>query len=568
MTYDFVYTKIAVESGNRMLNFIKRHKMYLFLLTLISIFVMLFVGFYTNKLGHDMGFHVTNIENLAAYLNPLKGKIVAPDIMPHIGQDLGYGLYLFYPSLPHLIYAYIYRFLSLFHIDILTSILFTNILFTIFSSWVLYLLSYTCYKNKHIAFITGVIFILFPYRLSCIFTRYALNESLLFLFVPLILLSLVYLKEKRYKSFFLCFCMGYIGMIYSHLVMSFYFTILLIPYLLFYRNEVFEKGSMKVCIKAILFVSIFVLPSIVSVVEHRNGKYLVFLDNYMTSVSLIEQNILNVSSYFVMNIDDWKVQHYIPIFVFVTACISLFYVYRKRDTFTLFLVVEIILIVWINSSLFPWRHLPFFFLMIQFPWRLHTFLVVYISLLSPLFMKYRKEKWQFYFIFMITLIITSYPLLFRMQNRKYEVDDMDSLKQYAVGNMGEYYPDEYYKMGKEYYESRILFHILDEKGRIIPMAENTFPNVTFEIKNPGNVEIELPRIYYKGYVLKKGNKIYPIRKSTYGLIEADVDSGIYTLTYQKTICKRMVIYIKYGFLLLFSLYFLLKKYSKVVFTLN
>ncbi len=545
-----------------MRNFIKEHKKNFLLLSFFSFFVMFFAGFYTNKLGHDMGFHVTNIENLKEYLDPLKGRFLAFDISPNIGNHLGYGLYLFYPSLPHLIYAYLYKFLSIFGIDILTSILITNIFLTISSSFLIYILSYKCYQNKKCALLSSFIFIIFPYRLSSIFIRYALNESLLFLFVPLILLSLFYLKEKKYKLFSICFCIGYIGSIYSHLVMSFYFTILLLPYICIYHKLIFQKESLKVLIASILFVGIVVFPSIISIIEHMDKEYLVYLENYMTSIELVKQNILSFSSYFLLDTNDWNIQFYIPAIVILFLIISFLYFKKERDSFLHFFLLEIIFI-FCMISLVPWEYFPKKMLLIQFPWRLQTYLLIYISLFAPYFLKRIHEAKQSYILFFIIMILCfgSYPLLYHIQNRQYEVVDREVLKQYGVGNLGEYYPNEYYTKGKEYYNKRKpeVINLTNDKA-LIENKKASFPNFAFRVTTNGfQTQIELPRIYYKGYVLKKKGKEYPITRSSYGLIECNVADGEYILVYQKSFLKRMSLYIKYGFLLVFFVFGMILK---------
>ena len=61
-------------------------------------------------------------------------------IMPVIGNNLGYGLYMFYPFLPHFIYALLTFFLSIFKISTIDSILIINVFISIISSIVLYFL--------------------------------------------------------------------------------------------------------------------------------------------------------------------------------------------------------------------------------------------------------------------------------------------------------------------------------------------------------------------------------------------------------------------------------------------
>lgn len=48
-----------------------------------------------------------------------------------------------------------------------------------------------------------------PYHLAQIFVRDSFSEMFILIAIPLIILGLLYLKEKRYKLFFLYFVGGY-----------------------------------------------------------------------------------------------------------------------------------------------------------------------------------------------------------------------------------------------------------------------------------------------------------------------------------------------------------------------
>lgn len=50
-----------------------------------------------------------------------------------------------------------------------------------------------------------------------------------------------------------------------------------------------------------------------------------------------------------------------------------------------------------------------------------------------------------------------------------------------------------------------------------------------------DARLELPRIYYKGYKLKKDQEKIPLKESENGFLETKINkSGIYELTYNKT----------------------------------
>lgn len=534
--------------------FVKEHKYFLGVLLVLSIAIMIYTGYHTNKLGHDMAFHVNNIENLASYLDFSKGHFLAPDISENIGGDLGYGLYLFYPSLPHLLYAYFYKFVSLFSMDIFTSILLFNTILTIVSTFLMYLLSYKLSGSKKVAFLTGLIFLLFPYRISNIFLRYALNESLLFVFIPLILLGLYEWKEGHFKSFYFYFIIGYIGIFYSHLMMSFYFTLILLPFFIYFRKEFCKKEYLFPFLKAVLFVAIFISPILVSFIENYGGKYLVYKPFYMTSPALVLLNTLHLQNYLNLNMDDWGVQTYFFFSVIVLFLMSVIWLFknRKKNNFYFYMLLAIFLCIFLTTSLFPWRSMPDMFLMIQFPWRFLTFLLIFVSLCAPICIKWFTKKEAYFLLFVsVFLLLEGYPMLTHIRDRKYEVGEGSLSIELATGNMGEYFPIEYLEKKDAYFYNReaLGLVVLGKTSSTFEPLEASFPSYRFEIKDASQTKVEFPRIYYKGYELHKGDKKYPIKRSQNGLIEATiVEDGIYTLTYTKTILKRVIIVFKYSFL--------------------
>ena len=114
------------------------HKFYLVCIFFISILVMFFLSMGEVKNGHDIHFHVSNIDALSKYINPFAFRFTAPSISNYT-DSFGYGLYIFYPSLPHLVYAYFCKFFHLFSIDTLHGIYIVNTIFKIINSFILYL---------------------------------------------------------------------------------------------------------------------------------------------------------------------------------------------------------------------------------------------------------------------------------------------------------------------------------------------------------------------------------------------------------------------------------------------
>lgn len=539
---------------------LKQHIVYITFIFVITCLVMIYIGRDVTHIGHDMAFHVTNIENLAKEIDPFRLKFLAPNISQNIGDNLGYGLYIFYPSLPHLIYAYFYKFFSIFHVNILYSIFITNIFFNFISAFLIYFLSYKISQNKMIAFLSSFFFILFPYRLSCIFIRYSINENLALMFVLLILLSLNFLKDYQYKLFYVFFIIGYIGLLSSQLVMALYTTIFLGIYPLFYRKQSFNKRTVLVVLKAVLFVSIIVFPNIISMLEHRHQNYLVFKEGYMTSPTFLSSEALTFSKLVKYNPDGWAVQLYIPIVILILFFISLFYLFKcsKKNRFYLFLLTMGFFSFLFTLKIICWEKMPSSLQMIQFPWRLEMLFLIVICIISPCFLKVLSLRYMNYvfYIIIICVTVTSYSLLHGIANRVYYINGKLD-KNFAVGNVREYYPEEY--LSKiEYYKNK-KNHITFLYGKAkIKEKTSKFPNLTFTVYDRDKYVIaELPRIYYLGYELRVNGNHALVKRSENGFIKVYItENGEYKLTYRGTFLYQITRAIRLILLIISALYFM------------
>lgn len=509
---------------------IKENYKYFILIALIATILLGFIYKNDSLRGHDLSFHIANIKNIVDH------DLKLSPIMPELGNNLGYGIYIFYPFLPHYTYATIGYLLKIFSIPLIDSILFTNILVSIFSSIILYFLSLKLSKSKKVAFLSSIIYLLFPYRLGTITVRMAINENFTGLFMPLILLGISNLLDDQENKFLIYFTVGYTGLILSHYVLSLYFTLLVFLVLLINIKKIKEKNIFKTLITGIVFVSILVLPNMILFLEHYKMDYLVYLDGYMTSSSLIQSNILFLKDLFIpKNNYDWDIPYYISLPVLLSFIYSTYIIVKNKNKKYLLMIIMIIGLIFLVTSNLVWHYLPSTFEMIQFPWRLLLILSLFVSLVSPLWICKIKNK-KIYIFLILIFILPSFFLVHKLQKRIYTYDYINIDINDGVGNINEYYPVEKFYF-PDYFENKTDIDFIESSGTSKVIENDTNHNTyTFEIESDGFVKIELPRIYYKGYVLenKKHQKIN-IKRSNYGFIEADVSEGIYTLRYKGTI---------------------------------
>jgi len=147
-------------------------------LVIISISLFYFIILLDSNVfydAHDLEFHASNMIAMAgeiSFKNLIPGKI-----LPSLVNNLGYGVNIFYPSLPHLIGAYVYK--------VVGSIPLTFKLLSFFlinlSGIAMYEFVRIVFKNKKQALMSAVTYISMPYFFADFFIRCAWNECFLFL---------------------------------------------------------------------------------------------------------------------------------------------------------------------------------------------------------------------------------------------------------------------------------------------------------------------------------------------------------------------------------------------------
>ena len=133
-------------------------------------------------IGDDSLYHTSNI-----IANASTNSLFLSKILPILTENLGYGVNIFYPPLPHLIGSYIYRMAN--NIELTTQIL--EFLSILLAGLTIYYYTKEVWKNKEQALLTSICYISMPYLITDVFTRTALNESFLFYILPIIYLSLL-----------------------------------------------------------------------------------------------------------------------------------------------------------------------------------------------------------------------------------------------------------------------------------------------------------------------------------------------------------------------------------------
>ena len=543
-----------------MIKKLKNIDKYYFLIFGISIFVFLpFVSkFYF--WGHDTHYHVSNIlalDHVFRLYNLFQLKI-----FPIIARDFGYGSGIFYPQLSHFVAVIFYKLLSPFHLNVTYALKLTHFSAMFLSGIFMYLLLQNICKNKKISFVGSCFYMTMPYHIIDTIIRDAFAEIFVFTFLPLVFLGIVYLFQGKYRGFYISFVFGYIGLFFSHLVLTVYVTIFLGIVLLLNFKKVFKKKIFFRLVLATFIVILSVLCLLVPLLEHRFlGNYAVFSDNFMASVPILTRHSLNIFELFLwQQRSDTHLLFYINIVPFLLALYGIYKrnFYKENDWLFRGAVLIAVLCIIMMSIFFPWSKMPSFLQMIQFPWRLEIFFIFSLCILAVFaLMTFSKELRPVLVCVSILSCLFYTVQVLSLQN--YSKIDLNEINFSSSGTGGgEYFPVNVIN-NFDYYENRSNDILVTSGIADISILENNTPDLTFKVNALSDVTLELPRIYYLGYQVVAtyedgSSELLSYVENTNGFIEVNLHrSAQVQVTYSGTVLDKLSNVISFIVMVLFSL---------------
>lgn len=515
------------------------------LLAFISVIPM-FINAYVHY--HDSSFHLSVI-------NSIKKMITDNNISLILPNGLGFGTMLFYPTFIHKIVAV---FSVTTHIDTFYSISIIYLIISILSGLSMYYLVLKIRNNKISALLSSCVYILMPYRMTNMLARGALNESFLFIGMPLVFLSIYYLFKNDYKYFYLFFIVGYLIILQSQIVLALYFSFIVLLFLLFNYKKIFKKERIKALIIATLLVSIIISPYLVNLIEtSSHADYLVFKENFMTSAEMVKGYTSSLSDFIdplfnssLRDYDWFTIIQGVNILVIVLIIINIYKDIKKKNKSLIFYYVLALLSLIMMTDLIKWEYMPNFLLMIQFPFRFNSFLCFTLAILAGISIKNTTNNRIISIILIALLLIPTLKIIDYYSQNPY--DSRDYLTEdYTLGNNQEYLPVKYNK--------NIVY--LDN----ITTINDDVPTYIFTYNLDEENELELPRIYYYGYeLLDEDNVSYPLSISDNGLIKTTLNKkGKYMLHYTGSVLYNVTnIVSKATIVVLFILFIKRKKKRK------
>lgn len=475
----------------------------------------------------------------------------------------GYPLYTFYSPFVYLIGS----FFSLIGANFLIATKLVFILSFLIGSWGIYLLLVSLF-NTPTAILGSILFSFAPYRAVDVYVRGSLAEFFAFSLYPLILFANLKILLKKDKKYFPVLSLLLAILLLSHNISAFIMGVFLVCLNLFYVILKFDKKILKgLLISAGLSIGIssfFILPLIIEekYVKLSNfenfpyQKFFITLEQFWNS----PWGFGGFTDPKPMSLQFGKV---LIILVFLTLILNQL-IKTKYKSLLNFLLISFIVIFFLETkySLFIWDKFTLLHYF-QFPWRLHTLLVVLASILAAasffLLQKLFKSKYIQLFIFLgfSLLSIKENYLFFRPQ--KYTNDP--AVSETTTWD-DEYMPIWVKQKPKEYSSDKIIS--LDNEAIISDIFWG-YHTKSFQVKSDKLFRVKIAQIYYPGWnAYIDGEKTEIFYSNENGFMEINCDPGEYQIVFkfESTYWRRLseIASIISVFLLIYYFYSVLKRH--------
>lgn len=503
--------------------------------------------------GTDDGFiHILRVMGMDEIL---KNGVFPPYICARYCNGFGYAINLFYS--PLVTYGpLLFKLFTNHYYDSLKIYSFFTILI---SGITMYKLGYELTKKREIALFSAIIYIFIPYRLECIYNRFAIGEFSSFMFLPLLFSGLHNLINGDGKKHYYIAISASL-LILTHMITTFYAAIFSLLYILLNIKKINKTVIKKILINLffiLLITAFFTIP----MMEHKiNGDYIVLDSVKMHSTpEEVYGTTIPLKYLFtgIMEKYDMNFQLGVPLIILILLGIPVLKKINKdyKNEYLIMLLIAVLSLL-MTTKYFLWLYIPQFFVRLQFAWRMLTFFEFTISIVAAinlytlieLLPKQNFKNWAL-LISIILIIINMAKINY---DYKYEKPKTLSDESYEQDRMNQE-TISYMQINREYLPNNTKNSDISkrDKGIIIvegsaDIIEENKEELTLSAKVT-NIEkdttLELPYLYYLGYEVKvNGNKINYF-KSNNGFIAVKIDEDMnqadITVSYTGTALEKV-----------------------------
>ena len=461
----------------------------------------------------------------------LADKQFLPMIMSNLCNNFGYSWNIFYSPLT----AYMSVMFRIFNFSYVNCLKLCMFVIVLLSGLTMYKLTLRITKNKKLATLASIIYILAPYRITDMYIRTALAELASFIFIPIVFEGLYIIVNEEKKSYKLA--LGAAGLILTHQVIAMYTAIICFAYLIVFFKKLKSKTVLKNIGVNLLFCILMTSFYWVGLLQHYfSTSYEVFVPGRMEREEVLIFYKAKFSQLFITNSEQTMI--YAIGLLSVIGLVLTPIAYKKipeeyKKTYMFFLITGVILIG-MTLKIFPFEKLPQALTMLQFTFRLFTFTSFFFAfVVATNFAILIKDFKTLDIVVLLTISI----LLLVPYKSKLDFNLKDNEERLINGvriteNTGrvhagmasmEYLPTKAFKNLKYIANRKDEVIVLDNDEAVISDYTKQASNMNCKISNINKeTTIELPYIYYLGYRVYANGQEIKYTESDNGFIQINI----------------------------------------------
>lgn len=461
----------------------------------------------------------------------LADKQFLPMIMSNLCNNFGYSWNIFYSPLT----AYMSVVLRIFNFSYVNCLKLCMFVIVLLSGLTMYKLTLRITKNKKLATLASIIYILAPYRITDMYIRTALAELASFIFIPIVFEGLYIIVNEEKKSYKLA--LGAAGLILTHQVIAMYTAIICFVYLIVFFKKLKSKTVLKNIGVNLLFCILMTSFYWVGLLQHYfSTSYEVFVPGRMEREEVLIFYKAKFSQLFITSSEQTMI--YAIGLLSVIGLVLTPIAYKKvpeeyKKTYIFFLITGVILIG-MTLSIFPFEKLPQALTMLQFTFRLFTFTSFFFAFVVATNFAILIKNFK---TLDIVVLLTISILLLVPYKSKLDFNLKDNEERIINGvriteNTGrvhagmasmEYLPTKAFKNLKYIANRKDEVIVLDNDEAVISDYTKQASNMNCKISNINKeTTIELPYIYYLGYRVYANGQEITYTESDNGFIQINI----------------------------------------------
>ncbi|MDO4392073.1 MAG: hypothetical protein Q4C11_03115 [Clostridium sp.] len=461
----------------------------------------------------------------------LADKQFLPMIMSNLCNNFGYSWNIFYSPLT----AYMSVMFRIFNFSYVNCLKLCMFVIVLLSGLTMYKLTFRITKNKKLATLASIIYILAPYRITDMYTRTALAELASFIFIPIVFEGLYIIVNEEKKSYKLA--LGAAGLILTHQVIAMYTAIICFVYLIVFFKKLKSKTVLKNIGVNLLFCILMTSFYWVGLLQHYfSTSYEVFVPGRMEREEVLIFYKAKFSQLFITSSEQTMI--YAIGLLSVIGLVLTPIAYKKipeeyKKTYMFFLITGVILIG-MTLSIFPFEKLPQALTMLQFTFRLFTFTSFFFAFVVATNFAILIKNFK---TLDIVVLLTISILLLVPYKSKLDFNLKDNEERLINGvriteNTGrvhagmasmEYLPTKAFKNLKYIANRKYEVIVLDNNEAVISDYTKQASNMNCKISNINKeTTIELPYIYYLGYRVYADGQEIKYTESDNGFIQINI----------------------------------------------